>query len=464
MKEKFLNWWRLDKDEEALTADSVLAPLSWAQRRKALSLVSVSFGWGFCITGMFVGSLVATEPTGKDMLMSVIIGNTILFCIAFLVTYPAYRTGCCNSLLYKLVFGSKGWVLPCLIVIITGLGWQGSLTGMFPDVIVGAGNTGYAIVGLIGGALVLYSCYKGIRGLEFVGNLAVVFLCFAGIACIAYNLKCAGGLDGLMELANEKNKDNPDGLTMVGGVDAIVGSWAVGAMFAGDFTRFSKTGISVLAFIGVCFVIVQPFLQVLGITGAVVHGEHVFTGYAMQLGMVFFVVSMIAMVMAIWTTANSNMYFTQVQFSNITRRPMKVSAVIIGIIGAVAAAWGFFNYFGGFINTIVSLVPPMLGPIACDYFICNKMKYDPAIIDKVPPFNWGALVAYVSGVVIPRFYVPESLPIAIWNIVISAVFYLAIFYICKAAGKPIGYASVADQGEGPYNPKARAIANGEYVS
>lgn len=458
MFEKLKKWWSLDRSNEADTADAVLDPLKWKQRRGWIGLMFVSFGWGFTITGMFIGSQVAQAPTSSDMIKAIVGGNLLLFLIAILVCIPAYRTGCNNSLMYRMVFGNKGWLIPSIIVIITGLGWQASLVGMFPDVIIGAGNTGYALVGLAGGLIVIISCYIGIKGLEAIGNCAAVFLLIAAFICIAFNINKVGGLDAMVA-ACDSVKGSPMAVSVI--IDAIVGSWAVGAMFAGDFTRFCKKGWVVFVFVGINFLFAQPLLHILGITGSIANGTHVFTDYASKISIFFYVFCMIAMIFAIWTTCNSNLYFTQVQFSNVTNKSMRVSAVILGMIGAVAAAWGFFNYFGGFINVIVSLVPPMMGPWVIDYYVVNKMKYDPKIIKKCPDFNWVAFISYAAGVVVPMIYTPAGLSVAIWNIMTASIVYLVLYYVLAAMGHKVGYSSVASLGKGPYVPYERAIAEGE---
>ena len=49
-------WFRLDEREEAASADNPHAPLEANQRRDALPLLTLAFGWGFLVTGLLVGS------------------------------------------------------------------------------------------------------------------------------------------------------------------------------------------------------------------------------------------------------------------------------------------------------------------------------------------------------------------------------------------------------------------------
>ena len=450
---KLKKWRTLDREKEADTADSVLDPVRWKQRRKAAGLVFVSFGWGFTITGMFIGSQVAMASDAMEMAKAMIVGNAILFLIGLTVGYPAYRTGCNNPLMFRMIFGNKGWIIPALVIVGTGLGWQGSLTGMFPSVIAGNDfGAGYFLIGLAGGCLVVFAAYVGIKGLETVGNAAVLFLVIAGAGCILYNVSTAGGLSSVIELANRPKVET---LPTPRIIDAIVGSWAVGAMFAGDFTRFSKRGWVVIMFMVINFCFAQPLLHFLGLTGTLVQGDHVFTNYIYGASMIAYVFCMIAMIFAIWTTCNSNLYFTQVPFANLAKKSMKVSAVVIGGLGTLMAAFGFFNYFGTFVNVLASIVPPLLGPWAMDYYVINKMKFDVKLISKLPDFNIPALLAYATGIVAPQIFTPELLPVAVWNILVSSAAYLIYYGIARSMGKKSGYSHVAHLGQGPYNPEQR---------
>lgn len=453
MIEKLKQWWTLDRQKEADTADSVLDPVRWKQRRGALGLIFVSFGWGFTITGMFIGSQIAKASDANEMVKAMIVGNLLLMLIGLAVGYPAYRTGCNNPLMFRMIFGNKGWVLPAAVIVLTGLGWQGSLVGMFPDVLVGTFGLSYVAVGLIGGILVVIAAYIGIKGLETVGNIAVIFLVVAGVGCIVYNMNTAGGYDAILTAANMPKTETLSTSLII---DMIVGSWAVGAMFAGDFTRFAKKGWVVVLFMLVNFCFAQPLLHILGLTGVIAQGDHVFTNYVRALSMLVYVFCMIAMIFAIWTTCNSNLYFTQVPFANITKKSMKVSAVILGGIGTIMAAAGFFSLFGTFVDVLASIVPPLLGPWAMDYYVIHRMKYDAKVMDKVPAYNMPAILSYAVGIILPRFYVPAGFPVALWNMIVAAVAYLVFYAIARAMNQRPGYSAVAELARGPYDPEEHA--------
>lgn len=455
MFENIKKWWNAPDTG----GDSLMEPVSWNKRRSALSLIAVSFGWGFTVTPLFIGAKIATMPSTTQMAWSIFLGDVILFVLSILICIPAYRTGCNNPLLFRILFGNKGWVLPALIVCIGGFGWQGSLTGWFAEVVVGVDSKWYSIVALVGGLLVLLSVYFGVKGVEVVGNFSVVFLAAASVICFYLCVREAGGTANLLLLADaEKGVDAP---TMPAMISSIVGSIAVGASVSADFTRFCKKGWVVFLFVAINFFLVQPALQILGVTGILVFNTHIFTIYSKLLGTVFYGFCMIAMIFAVWTTCNSNAYFAQVSMSNLTKKNMKVTAVIVGGFGAISAALGIASYVGSWVDFLATAFPPLVGLITADYYIVNKCKYDTKIIANIPDVNIPAVIGYLAAAIIGFLWCPAFLPTAVWCFAIAFVVYLVLFYAFKATGKIQGYAAVSNQGTGPWNPYERAIAEGE---
>lgn len=455
MLEKLKKWWTLDEEEEAKSEDSSMEPVPWSKRRGALSLIVLSFGWGFCTTGLVCGGQVVDGSNFGQMMGGLIAGDLILFVISILVCIIAYRTGCCNALIYRFVFGNKLWIIPSIMVVIMGLGHQALMSGMIGDVIVGMDSSIYWLVCLIGGLAVIITVYCGIKGVEVIGNVAVFFLTIAMIVMIVYNVKYMGGWSGVIATAAEVGTGQKSTAALI---DIAVGAWSVGAAFAGDFTRFAKQKWVIPAFVAINFLVVQPLLQLLGLLGQLAFQDYTFTNYAWNLGKIFGVIAFIAMIFAMWTTANSNLYFITQAGANVLRRPTKAVATLLGTIGAIGAAVGFYGMVGGFIDFLASIVPPLVGVVIADYYIVNGMKYDPRIMKKVADFNILALISYFVGVIFPRFYKPAAIPLSVWGIFVSAVFYTIIMLIAKSIGAKQGYLAVANEGKGPWDPKERAMA------
>lgn len=241
----------------------------------------------------------------------------------------------------------------------------------------------------------------------------------------------------------------------------IVGSIAVGASVSADFTRFCKKGWVVFLFVAINFFLVQPALQILGAAGVFAFDTHLFSVYSRVLGVAFYAFCLIAMIFAVWTTCNSNAYFGQVSFSNLFKKNMKVGAVIIGGFGAISAALGFASLVGGWVDILATAFPPLCGLVTADYFFINKGHYDTKLLDKIPSVNIPAIIGYVVAAVTGYIFTPPMIPTAAWCFILAMVVYLVVWAIFKATGNIQGYAAIADQGTGPWNPLERAKQDGD---
>ena len=126
---RWSEWFRLDEREEAASADSPHAPLSDEQRRDALPLLTLAFGWGFLVTGLLVGSSLGAGLYFPDLIRNALWGNTINFIVGALVGYMGYKTACNSGLLYRLTYGNVGAYPPVLFLAALTIGWQGIVVG-----------------------------------------------------------------------------------------------------------------------------------------------------------------------------------------------------------------------------------------------------------------------------------------------------------------------------------------------
>ena len=86
MFEKLRVWWTLDTAAERDSPDNPFGPLGPAQRRDAGPMLALAFGWGFLITGLFIGGLLgAGQPFWPELVWSSLLGNGVNFAVGALV-------------------------------------------------------------------------------------------------------------------------------------------------------------------------------------------------------------------------------------------------------------------------------------------------------------------------------------------------------------------------------------------
>ncbi|GAB5457794.1 MAG: cytosine permease [Henriciella sp.] len=429
MIEAFKSWWRFDPEVENSSADNPHAPLKEAQKRASLPLLTLAFGWGFLVTGLFVGGVLGSGMPFDDIIKATFLGNSVNFIIGAFVGYMGYKTACNSGLLYKFVYGDLGAIGPAIFVALLTIGWQGIVVGSFGFAWTQTFDSGaFYAVALFGGLLFTATTYFGVKGLEIVSIPATVLLVLVGLYAGYSNVDAAGGWSGFLALSAESSKSAP--LNMVQAINIVIGSWIVGAIVMPEYTRFAKKAWVAIAIPFIVLMIAQWFLQIIGAMGGVVSGTHDFTTYMLAQGALIGAIGVLTMSLALWTTGDANLYLPAVQTSSVFKRPQRVTTVICGLLGTLFGL-GIYQQFIPWIDLIASIVPPLIGPVLVDYYIVNRKKYKPSNLANLPKWNPAAYLAYGIGAA-STFFAPISTPAALVGLIVSMLAYFCFFYIFAA--------------------------------
>ena len=183
---------------------------------------------------------------------------------------------------------------------------------------------------------------------------------------------------------------------MLKAVNIVIGSWIVGAIVMPEYTRFARKAWVAIAIPFIVMIIAQWFLQIVGALGGVVSGTFDFTVYLREQGMFIMYVGIVGMSLALWTTGDANLYLPVIQTSSVFRRPQRVMTVICGVLGTLLGL-GIYQHFMDWIEFLASIVPPLIGPVIAHYYIIQKMRFEPAMLDRAPAWNPAAVIAYLVG-------------------------------------------------------------------
>ena len=436
MASRLSEWFRLDPQEEVQSADNPLAPLRPEQRRDALPLLTLAFGWGFLVTGLLVGSSLGAGLSFPDLVRNAMWGNIVNFVVGALVGYMGYQTACNSGLLYRLTYGNTGAWLPVLFLAALTIGWQGIVVGAFGLTWAGSFDSPLFIpISIFAGLLYTYTTYNGIKGLERVAVPSTVVLVLVGIYAGWINVDKAGGWGGFLAMSEAASKKAP--LTDVQAINIVIGSWVVGGVVMAEYTRFAKKFWVAIAIPFVVLVITQLFLQVIGAMGGVVSGTFDFTAYMRTAGPVISFIGLVAMSLALWTTGDTNLYLPAIQTASVFRRPKRVMVVICGLIGTVLGL-GIYQHFMTWIDQIANVVPPLIGPVIVDYYVFHGRHYRTDLIDRLPAWNWLAVIAFLAGVVAAYAFTPSWMASGLFGLLVSMAAYLVLFGGARLLGLKIG--------------------------
>ncbi len=448
MLEALKRWWALDKEAEAQSADNPFEPIRPEQRQDTMPMLALAFGWGFLITGLITGGQIGTGlPFWPDFMAATFAGNFINFVIGALVAVIAFKTACNSGLLYQFAYGRIGVYLPVIFAALLMTGWQAIIVGSFGFTFAQSFDTPlFYAVAIAGGLLFTATAYLGVKGIEKVSLPSVLVLVAVGIYAAWLNIDQAGGVSGFLTLSQETAAKTPISFPMA--VNLAVGSWIVGAVVMAEYARFAKKAWVAIAIPFIVMIVAQWFLQIIGAMGAVVSGSADFTTYLLNQGFFVAGLGIIGMSLALWTTGNANLYLPAIQTSAVMKRPKRVMVVIWGLLGTVLGL-GLYQHFMSWINLLAALVPPLVGPLIVDYYLVHKGKYDAADLDKLPGWNWPAILSYFIGaffaVVHAQGYLtlPDALIPSLFGLLMAMVAYIVLWLGARVMGRKVGYSHVS---------------------
>ncbi len=432
---RFKRWWHYDSEAEKNSADNPVTPLSDEQRRGTGPLLTLAFGWGFLVTGLFVGGMLGSgQVFWPDIIAATFAGNAANFVIGALVGFIGYRTACNSGLLYKLVYGQVGAYIPVLVIALLLIGWQGIVVGAFG--VAWAGNmdsTNFYVVAILAGTLFTVTTYFGVKGLEWVSMPSVTVLVLVGLYSIWLNIDQAGGWSGFLELSAARAAGADAPLTMIKAINIVIGSWIVGAIVMPEYTRFARKAWVAIAIPFIVMIIAQWFLQIVGALGGVVSGTFDFTVYLREQGTFIMYSGIIGMSLALWTTGDANLYLPVIQTSSVLRRPQRVMTVICGVLGTILGL-GIYQHFMDWIEFLASIVPPLIGPVIAHFYVIQKMRFEPEMLDHAPAWNPAAIIAYLAGAAAAIMNTnnilisSETMVPALTGLLVSVVVYIVAAY------------------------------------
>ena len=438
MLEKLHLWWTLDVGAEQRSADNPFAPLTPAQRRDTGPMLALAFGWGFLITGLFIGGLLgAGLPFWPDLVWSSLLGNGVNFAVGALVGYMGYRSGCNSGLLFRLVYGNVGAYVPVLFLTVLLVFWQGITVGAFSFAWVqDFDSPWFYVVAVFAGLLYTWTTYYGVRGLEKVALPASLILVTVLVYAGWYNIGRAGGWDGFLALSAATAAKTP--LTNVQAMNIVIGSWIVGAGVMAEYTRFARRAWVAIAIPFIVLIVTQWVLQFVGAMGGVVSGNFDFTVYMRSAGTVISLFGLVAMSFALWTTGDANLYLPSIQTASVFRRPKRVMVVICGLLGTVIGL-GIYQRFMDFITILANFAPPLIGPVIVDYYVCNQMRFRAELLDRLPAWNSIAVLAFVIGAV-SAWFSPTWIANGLFGLLVSMLVYGVLYGLASVFGVRLGRA------------------------
>lgn len=444
--------------------EHMLSPVPMSERRPTWRQVLVWVGFGYVVTGLFVGGVLAGfggQPglPPQTALIAIALGMGSLFILTSFLGVMAQDTGMSLAIISRYSYGMKGASIPMVVMALLTLGWFASITGMVGEIwgsfignasgitVFNPESLGYTEIPaitlevflscVIAGAIFTWAAYRGIEAIENmaipVAPIILIIAIWVGLGM----LKEGGGLSAFLSEASTRS-----GLGLGSGITVVIGSWIAGAMMGVDLFRFNKTKVAVFWGAAACFIFTNPLLNVVGYIGSISVGQFNYVEWMMGKSLLLAVIGVFAWTASLWTTNNAELYcnslYTGPVFASAGKLFERKKLVLVaGIVGTIFGSLAFYQiFFADFINVLGAGATPVVGPLLADYYFIKKRNYDKNKYNDQPQYRKAGVISFFVGSIsgITLEYVFEiGFSTGVLALLISMVVYVIAYYATNDA-------------------------------
>lgn len=324
------------------------------------------------IPGLLVGNTLITGMSMSKTLLVTLVGYSIIVAIMILQGIQSTDLGKSTVQVASQVFGKKGsrTVLSILLTIAC-LGWFGiqanvcgaALANLLTEFDV---NMPVPVASLISGLVMVVSAMYGIKVLRVLSYIAVPLL----VALCVYGLIEALNGDTMQLIADYRPEQN---MGFMDGLAVTIGSFALGAVIAGDYSQFSKKRSDVWK--AAIFGIIPAGLLMIGVGAVLTLAYQTNDVTAVFLSIATPFIGGVVLILAAWKTNMVNGIsggFALTNVFNVSKEKEKWAVGLAGLIGTLLAVIGILDYFTPVMSVLSAMVPPVAGVMIASYWVMNR--------------------------------------------------------------------------------------------
>ena len=341
------------------------------------------FGAGVSIAEILTGTYFASLGFGKG-LAAILIGHVIGCIMLFLSGVIGGKLGKSAMETVKDSFGLHGGQLFAFLNVLQLVGWtaimiyDGALAagGIFP--------VGQWVWCLVIGALIIVWILIGITNLGKVNTIAMAAL-FILTLILAKIIFFSG---------NPMAATADDSLSFGAAVELAVAMPLSWLPLISDYTREAKEPVKATAVSTIVYGIVSCFMYLIGMGAAIFTGESDIAQIMVKAGLG--IAGLLIVVFSTVTTTFLDAYSAGISSESIVSSVKgKYVAVVVTVIGTIAAIVYPMDDITDFLYLIGSVFAPMIAVQIADFFILKREKTTTA-------FNWCNLIIWLIGFILYR--------------------------------------------------------------
>lgn len=397
----------MNKNREAsqVLEDFSLESVPLTQRKTWINLAVIWIGIAVVMSAIFRGMMIGLG-LGKisSVIISYILGEIILIVMMGLTGYIGAKTGFSTPLIANFSFGRIGAIIISLSIALSLIGWFGVQAAFFARTIQFYFKTDFPLpfFSFLCGIVMMIPAIFGIRGLSVLSWMASPFMIVIflwGLIKMGFHFLPS---ETLVSLALN-HKPDPYPLTLGAAASIVAGGFIVGAITSADIFRYARPRMKDIFLAATTAMMVSAFLHLVGsvlsMNTGVYHErlpELVIDSQYLGLGFIGFIVLLLAQ----WTTNDSNIYSSVLALNNIFRTKRWIVTIGAGIFASLFAAFGILERLELFLKILAVSIGPIGGIFICDYYILRGLKVRDFREKTFSKVNYKALGVYLVSFLI----------------------------------------------------------------
>ena len=377
------------------------------------------FGAGLSIAEILTGTSFASLGFGKGILAIIIghiIGCLMLFCAG--IIGGKERKSAMDTV--TMSFGADGSKFFAFLNVLQLVGWTSIMIYDGALAANGIFNTGNWVWCLVIGALIILWVVIGITNLGKINTVAMAALFILTIImCKVIFFSDTSGV-----------KVSGDSMSFGAAVELAVAMPLSWLPLISDYTREAEKPFAATAVSVVVYSLVSIFMYVIGMGAALITGEYDIAQIMLKTG--FGIVGLVVIIFSTVTTTFLDAYSAGVSSVSISEKiNEKWAAIIVTVIGTVAAIVYPMDNITNFLYLIGSVFAPMIAVQIADYFILKKANA------KDMAFQWRNLGVWLIGFVLYRVLMHIDTPVGntLPDMVVTVILCVIVEKVAEAVKK-----------------------------
>lgn len=398
--------------------------ISADQRQSWGSIAFIWIGAMICVPSLMTGGLLVAGLTVVKAFWASVIGYGIVVVYMCFQGMQAADTGLSTVEMASSAFGETGakiLISFCLGVACLGwFGFQANICGSaFSQTMAGLGVTVPVwLSSLIWGIIMLTTAVYGFNALKYLNYIAVPALI---IVCI-YGTYTSLAKQGIGIISSYQPAEP---MSFLGGLALTVGSFALGGVIAGDYSRYAKSRKDVIR--SSIFGVVPAGIAMICMGGimSLASGTYDISQVLSDLGVP--VLGLVILILATWTTNTVNAYSGGLAITRLFNLPdskRSMATAVAGLLGTLLAIAGIMNHLVSFLIILTAALPPVAGVMIADYWIVKRGK--PERFRMVKGINVAGVMCWLIGSLVAILLKMGIQPIN--GILVSMILYT---FICR---------------------------------